>query len=59
MYVPQSNDFVMAPGSRLEVGPKGRLYETLGNFGGSGTLFLVAGGLLLVALFAGKRGKLM
>lgn len=53
----QSSNYIITPGARLEVGKRG-LYETLGSFGGSGTLFLIAGALLAVAVFAGKRGSL-
>jgi len=58
MYVPQGSDYMLTPGARLEVGPKGRLFETLGSFGGSGGIFIAAGVLLAIAIFSGKRGSL-
>lgn len=46
VYALDGSDYLVAPGARLEVSKKGKLYETLGDFpGGSKGMLLAAAGI--------------
>lgn len=53
-------DYIMAPGARLEVGPHGKLYETMGDAAAVAPLAAGGGVVLLVGIalgFAWLYGK--
>jgi hypothetical protein len=50
-------DYMVAPGARLEIGPDGKLYETMGGFIGDNKGAIVAIAALAAAWFFLRKSR--